>query len=223
VIFVTRNEEILVGGDVDGAHAVSRDLRRQRLRGDDPGVFRSCHELVLDLPVLRQDAELLDVSSEHSASQPADFDDPVFEIRFEPGNESKRSRVVLAPEEGDVFAVIDQVALVGGGPASRGNEIMVRLETAIGSIAQEQLDGAIVSPSAGLSTDHVQRGLDFEGKIRRLFRTVFHFDSILETAFQVAFADPIVLLRADVVGRDPPHQRQVLVEETWMNLSLRVQ
>jgi len=89
VVLVARNEEILVGDDVEGAHAVGHDLRRQRLRRNDPDVFRSRNELVLDLPVLRQDAILRDGSSVHPASQSADLDDPLLEIGLETGSESQ--------------------------------------------------------------------------------------------------------------------------------------
>jgi len=118
---------------------------------------------------------------------------------------------------------MDQVARIGGSLASRSDEIAVGLEATVGGSSQDQFDGAIVPSGAGLSTEHVQRSLDLERKIRGLFRAVFHFDSILETALQIALADPVVPLRKDVVGGNPPHQGHVLVEETRMDLGLRVQ
>ena len=170
VVFVTRNEEVVVRDDVDCADAVARELGRGALRRDDPNMLRTGQKSVLDLAIDREDAESVKSAAVEAALRAARFENSAIEIWLEAGHESQRCRIVSACETRDAAAAVDPIAALRGGSATGQRKVGVGSNAIFGRFAKhESKDLFVASNPAGPAEQCFESRLYLDRKIRRRF------------------------------------------------------
>ena len=128
VELIAGDEEIVVGRNVDGPHAVARELGGRRLCRDDPDLLRPGEEEILDLPVAREDAIAVELASVEPTHGTTVLEHPTREVRFVALRKAQGGGIPLPGEAGDASTAMDEIRGIRPGESTRPAEVLVGLQ-----------------------------------------------------------------------------------------------